>query len=117
RGKFLCNVGSGNVGFGIEVDGRIDRHVERVRQIVRQCPDLDHVESVVERPTKLLDRFGLAVEHDRDLDVDVLGHRDLEQIDVERPTSYRVDLHAVDERREAALAIDLDLDEGGRLDA
>ena len=49
----------------LEVDQPVDRHVDRLRQVIRQRLDLDALEDVEERPAELLDGVRLADHHER----------------------------------------------------
>ena len=69
-------------------------------------------EAVEQRAALVDDRDDVPVEHERDVDGELLGHPHEEQVDVERPPRHRVDLDTVDQHRLGLLAVDGQVDEG-----
>ena len=70
------------------------------------------ISRVEQRAALVHDRDGRAGRDERDVDRELLGHPDEEQIDMERPAVDRVDLDAVDEDRAGLLAVDRQVDQG-----
>ena len=68
----------------VEVDQRLDRVLDRLRQVVRQRADADRLDRVEERAAWSVDGRRLAGRDERDVDGQLLGHPDEEQVDVER---------------------------------
>ena len=83
-----------DVDRGVEVDERLDRVLDRLRQVVRQRPDRDRLDRVEQRAAVQRHGRRLADGDERHVDGQLLGHADQEQVDVERPAVDRVDLDA-----------------------
>ena len=79
----------------IEVDQRLDRVLDRLRQVVGQRPDADASRSgggACRRAASTA--CDIAGRDERHVDGQLLGHADEEQVGVERPAVDRMDLHA-----------------------
>ena len=80
--------------------------------MIRQRPDPDVLDLVEERPAGVLDRVGLAGRNELDIDGQLLGHPDEEEVRVERALRDAVQLDPVDQDRARLVAIDGKVDEG-----
>ena len=80
--------------------------------MIRQRLDPDVLDRVQERAALVLDRVRRAGRDERDVDRQLLGHPDEEQVDVERPAVHRMDLDALHEDRAGLLAVDRQVDQG-----
>ena len=56
----------------VERGKRVDRVVDRLRQVIGQRADADALQRVQERPAAVLDRVGDALGHELDLDRQLL---------------------------------------------
>ena len=68
---------------------------------------------IAERSAELHDRLGFTSDRDSHVHRELLGHPDEIQVHVHRPALDRIHLDAVDERGQALLAVDGDIDQRG----
>ena len=100
----------------LEFVQRVDRDLERLRQLLRQRPYADVIQVVEEHAAQPDDGVRLAGRMHRDVDGDFLAGLEGEEIDVEEAAVARIDLNAMDEDAVLVLAVDHERDDRVRVD-